>query len=161
MKMCHDGATTCLISNFLSNLIDLLIGRIPRQVPVHPVHGILALHDEEEYNGDVLLVQDVSQVLVTGNMERMGGKNLARQAGETSHCRNGKLCGLSCLRTKADSLLLKQVLRMMEDKEATHHDHLRFWLGKFLSPISFPDFFNYPRALISVHSHKLRPKNLH
>ena len=91
--MCHDGAKTCLISNFLSNLIDLLIGRLPRQVPVHPVHGILALHDEEEYNGDVLLVQDVSQVLVTGNMERMGGKNLARQAGETSHGRNVKLCG--------------------------------------------------------------------
>ena len=55
--------------------------------------------------------------------------------------------GLTCLRTKADSLLLKQVLRMMEDKEATHHDHLKFWLGKFLNPVSFPDFFNYPRAL--------------
>ena len=48
---------------------------------------------------------------------------------------------------------------MMEDKEATHHDHLKFWLGKFLNPVSFPDFFNYPGALrTGVHSHVIWPK---
>ena len=32
--------------------------------------------------------------------------------------------GLTCIRAKADSLLLKQVLRLMEDKQAPHHDPL-------------------------------------
>ena len=40
--------------------------------------------------------------------------------------------GLPCVRSKADSLLLKQTLRMLEDKNADHHSHLRFWLGSFM-----------------------------
>ena len=38
---------------------------------------------------------------------------------------------LPCLRSKADSLLLKQLLRMLEDTDTCHHDHLKFWLGNF------------------------------
>jgi hypothetical protein len=40
--------------------------------------------------------------------------------------------GLPCVRSKADSLLLKQTLRMLEDKTADHHNHLKFWLGNFM-----------------------------
>ena len=57
---------------------------------------------------------------------------------------NGGL-GLTCVRTKADSLLLKQTLRMMEDKTTLHHKHLQFWLGNFLEQ-NWPDMLNHPHA---------------
>ena len=53
--------------------------------------------------------------------------------------------GLTCVRTKADSLLLKQVLRMLEDTEATHHNHLKFWLGKFMH--HWGELADYPHAM--------------
>ena len=53
--------------------------------------------------------------------------------------------GLTCVRTKADSLLLKQVLRMLGDNTAVHHNHLKFWLGKMLH--HWADLANYPHAM--------------
>ena len=36
--------------------------------------------------------------------------------------------GVPCIRSKADSLLVKQLLRMLEDNTACHHNHLKFWI---------------------------------
>ena len=52
--------------------------------------------------------------------------------------------GLPCIRSKADSLLLKQLLRMLEDTTACHHDHLKFWIGNFCP--NWADVMNYPHA---------------
>ena len=40
--------------------------------------------------------------------------------------------GVICIRSKCDSLLLKQLLRMLEDSTAVHCEHMKFWLGNFL-----------------------------
>ena len=39
--------------------------------------------------------------------------------------------GLTCIRSKCDSLLLKQLLRMLEDRNTKQHNHMNFWLGHF------------------------------
>ena len=53
--------------------------------------------------------------------------------------------GVTCIRSKCDSLLLKQLLRMLEDKEAVHHQHIAFWLGNFIR--NYEPLSNFPHAL--------------
>ena len=53
--------------------------------------------------------------------------------------------GLPCIRSKADSLLLKQLLRMLEDTEADHFNHLKFWIGNFNQ--HWVEMVNYPYAM--------------
>ena len=54
--------------------------------------------------------------------------------------------GVPCIRSKADSLLLKQLLRMLEDNTACHHNHLKFWIGNFQR--NWGELQNYPHAKV-------------
>ena len=56
--------------------------------------------------------------------------------------------GVPCIRSKADSLLLKQLLRMLEDTTACHHNHLKFWIGNFQR--NWGELQNYPHAKADV-----------
>ena len=56
--------------------------------------------------------------------------------------------GVPCIRSKADSLLLKQLLRMLEDNTACHHNHLKFWIGNFQR--NWGELQNYPHAKVDV-----------
>ena len=53
--------------------------------------------------------------------------------------------GVPCIRSKCDSLLLKQLLRMLEDQTALHCEHMKFWMGNFLR--HWEPMGCYPHAL--------------
>ena len=68
--------------------------------------------------------EDIRRFIWRGKIEKPSYSEMCNETEEGG-------IGLTCLRSKCDSLLLKQLLRMLEEKDTTQHNHMAFWLGHF------------------------------